>query len=107
MAHGWAGARFATGRHLSRRRRGRHPDAPRGAVKAGLYELAAPEARARRAGGGGMNTNTKRPLEAIAADIRALERGNAFAIGALLAEAREDAEYGEWSEWLEEEFDWS
>jgi len=52
-------------------------------------------------------TNAGRPLEIIAADIRALERGNAFAIGALLAEAREDAGYGEWSEWLESEFDWS
>lgn len=54
-----------------------------------------------------MKTNTKRPLETIAHDIRALERGNAFAIGALLAEARDDAEYGEWAMWLEEEFDWS
>jgi hypothetical protein len=54
----------------------------------------------------GSMTNTRRPLEIIADDIRALERGNAFAIGALLAEAREDAEYGEWSTWLEDEFDW-
>src|SRR5262249_6158659 len=54
-----------------------------------------------------MKTNTGRPLEIIADDIRALERGNAFAIGALLTEAREDAEYGEWSTWLESEFDWS
>jgi hypothetical protein len=54
-----------------------------------------------------MKTNTGRPLEIIADDIRALERGNAFAIGALLAEAREDAEYGEWSTCLESEFDWS
>ena len=54
----------------------------------------------------GSMTNTRRPLEIIADDIRALERGNAFAIGALLAEAREDAEYGEWMVWLEDEFDW-
>jgi len=54
-----------------------------------------------------MKTNTgRRPLEIIADDIRALERGNAFAIGALLAEAREDAGYGEWMAWLEDEFDW-
>src|SRR5215469_14881048 len=52
-------------------------------------------------------TNTRRPLEIIAGDIHALERGNAFAIGALLTEAREDAEHGEWSTWLESEFDWS
>ena len=51
--------------------------------------------------------NAGRPLEIIAADIRALERRNAFDIGALLAEARENAGYGEWSEWLEREFDWS
>jgi len=54
-----------------------------------------------------MTNNIKRPLEAIADDIRALERGNAFAIGALLTEARDDAGYGEWATWLEEEFDWS
>jgi hypothetical protein len=54
-----------------------------------------------------MTANTKRPLEIIADDIRALERGNAFAIGALLVEARDDAGYGEWAEWLESEFDWS
>ena len=52
-------------------------------------------------------TNTRRPLENIAEEIHALERGNAFAIGALLTEARENAEYGEWSTWLESEFDWS
>jgi hypothetical protein len=52
-------------------------------------------------------TDAGRPLEIIAADIRALERGNAFDIGALLAEARKDAEYGEWASWLESEFDWS
>jgi hypothetical protein len=51
--------------------------------------------------------NTRRPLDIIADDIRALERGNAFAIGALLAEAREDAEYGEWATWLKDEFEWS
>src|SRR5262249_18400285 len=51
-------------------------------------------------------TNTRRPLDAIADDIRALERNNAFAIGALLAEAREHADYGEWAYWLEEEVDW-
>jgi hypothetical protein len=51
-------------------------------------------------------TNTSRSLEVIADDIRALERGNAFAIGKLLAEAREDAEYGDWGDWLEDEFDW-
>ena len=61
----------------------------------------------RRVSSASMKTNAGRSLEVIADDIRALERSNAFTIGALLAEAREDAEYGKWSEWLESEFDWS
>jgi|SRR5215475_771953 len=54
-----------------------------------------------------MKTNKKRPLETIAREIHGLDRRNAFAIGALLAEARENAEHGEWGDWLESEFDWS
>jgi len=52
-------------------------------------------------------TNTRRPLEIIAADIHALDRDNVFAKGALLAEARESAEHGDWAPWLESEFDLS
>ena len=52
-------------------------------------------------------TNTRRPLEVIAADIHALDRDNVFAKGALLAEVLESAEHGDWAPWLESEFDLS
>src|SRR5262249_29343388 len=52
-------------------------------------------------------TNAGRSLEDIAADIHALDREKAFAIGALLVEARESAKPGKWMEWLSDEFDWS
>jgi hypothetical protein len=45
-----------------------------------------------------------RSLDVIADEIHALDRRNAFEIGALLAEARksEHGNYGEWQEWLEQ-----
>jgi hypothetical protein len=51
--------------------------------------------------------NSKRTLDVIAGNIHALERRSAFDIGKLLIEAKETCEYGDWSHWLEEEFDWS
>jgi hypothetical protein len=46
--------------------------------------------------------NTPRSLDAIAGEIFHLDRRNVFAIGALLAEAREGApgEHGMWKDWL-------
>ena len=41
----------------------------------------------------------KRSLDAIAGDIHAQERGSIFDIGALLIEAREQCEYGQWMAW--------
>jgi hypothetical protein len=55
-----------------------------------------------------MTIKNHRPLDAIAADIHKLERNNVFAIGDLLLEAQEgECEYGEWGDWIEENFDWS
>jgi hypothetical protein len=52
--------------------------------------------------------NRKRSLDAIAADIHQIERANIFAIGKLLAEAKDACEHGEWSDWLEDHFtEWS
>ena len=52
-------------------------------------------------------TNAKRNLNVIAKDIHTLERRNVFAIGALLIEAKDACEHGEWMDWLDTEFDWS
>ena len=49
----------------------------------------------------------RRSLEAIAAEVRGLQRTNVFAIGDLLIEARESCDHGEWLPWLQEEFNWS
>jgi hypothetical protein len=49
-------------------------------------------------------SNTKRSLEAIAADIHQVERANIFAIGKLLTEANDACEHGEWLPWLEANF---
>ena len=49
----------------------------------------------------------KRSLDAIAGDIHAQERGSIFDIGALLIEAREQCEYGQWMAWVSQEFAWS
>jgi Protein of unknown function (DUF3102) len=52
-------------------------------------------------------SNTKRALDDIAVEIRALERSNAFDTGDLLIEAHDACEHGEWYAWLEREFAWS
>ena len=52
-------------------------------------------------------TNAKRNLHIIASDIHSLERRNVFDVGALLIEAKDACEHGEWMDWLEAEFDWS
>ena len=63
-----------------------------------------PKARQAQAG----DNHPPRDLDVIAGEIHHLERNNIFAIGRLLAEAKEGApgEYGEWMNWLDQ-FDWS
>jgi hypothetical protein len=55
-------------------------------------------------------SNSKRTLDVIAADLHKIEqgeRGNIYARGRLLIEAREAAADGTWTQWLADEFDWS
>jgi hypothetical protein len=51
------------------------------------------------------NFKRKRSLDVIAADIHKIERADIFAIGALLAEARdsEPGDYGNWLKWLKQQ----
>jgi len=49
----------------------------------------------------------RRSLDAIANDIHALDRTNVFAKGELLLEANEACDYGDWGQWLEDNFGWS
>jgi hypothetical protein len=51
--------------------------------------------------------NVVRTLDAIADDIRDLERCNFFDIGKRLLEAKEVCDHGLWEEWLHENFNWS
>jgi hypothetical protein len=48
-----------------------------------------------------------RGLDDIADDIHELERASIFDMGDLLIEARAKCEPGEWSDWLDREFNWS
>jgi hypothetical protein len=49
-----------------------------------------------------------RPLDDIAADIHKLHRGNVFATGDLLIEAKDQQlDHGEFLDWIDAEFDWS
>jgi hypothetical protein len=50
--------------------------------------------------------NTRRSLDAIAAEIHQVERANIFVIGKLLTEADDACEHGEWLDWLEANFPW-
>jgi hypothetical protein len=55
-------------------------------------------------------TNVKSTLAAIATKIHERERdtrANLFEIGALLIEAHQACEHGDWMHWVAEEFDWS
>jgi DUF3102 family protein len=55
-------------------------------------------------------SNTRRSLDAIAADLHRTDRQSMFDIGKLLTEARDACEHGDWQEWLEDEengFRWS
>jgi hypothetical protein len=51
------------------------------------------------------SNNPPRDLDAIAADFHRLERSTVFEKGALLDEAREACEHGDWLAWLDSEFD--
>jgi hypothetical protein len=53
------------------------------------------------------NANAARTLDAIADEIRDLERCNYFDIGKHLLEAKDVCDHGQWEEWLGENFDWS
>jgi Protein of unknown function (DUF3102) len=52
-------------------------------------------------------TKNVRSLDAIADEINKLERKSIIDIGDLLLEAKAQCEYGDWTGWLETEFDWS
>jgi hypothetical protein len=54
-----------------------------------------------------MTKKNARSLDAIATEIHALERKNIFVIGALLIEAKNSCEHGEWLDWLAREFRYS
>jgi hypothetical protein len=47
--------------------------------------------------------NSRRSLDAIAADLHRADRQSMFEIGKLLAEARDACEHGDWKKWLEDE----
>jgi len=51
----------------------------------------------------GHNSGKRRSREAIANEIHGLQRRNVFEIGALLAEAREGLEHGEWQTWFDKQ----
>jgi hypothetical protein len=48
-----------------------------------------------------------RTLDEIAVSIHAADRANVFTVGALLMEAKDACDHGQWGPWLEEEFEWS
>jgi hypothetical protein len=52
-------------------------------------------------------SNSGRTLNQIAGDIHRHERASIFEIGALLIEAEEACDHGQWYAWLKREFDWS
>jgi hypothetical protein len=52
-------------------------------------------------------STTKVSLDDIAAKIHQVRRTSLFDIGALLLEANDQCEHGEWGEWLYDEFEWS
>jgi len=48
-----------------------------------------------------------RPLDTIAGEIHQVQRVSVFAVGDLLIEARAACEYGDWLDWLDQNFEWS
>jgi hypothetical protein len=54
-----------------------------------------------------MTKRNARALDTIAADIHALLRTNIIGIGRFLNEAHGACEYGDWCQWLANEFEWS
>jgi FtsZ-binding cell division protein ZapB len=51
------------------------------------------------------SNNPPRDLDAIAADIHRVKRSKAFEVGALLVEAWDACDHGQWLDWLDSEFD--
>jgi hypothetical protein len=54
-----------------------------------------------------MTKKNGRSLCVIAAESHGLRGQSLFQIGDLLSEAKDSCEFGEWREWLEDEFEWS